>query len=65
VAAVYLEAAASVQADLEHETDDGKKAAMQARVDTFTERAKKLRNLNRVNNVLKFAQELLGIAGNE
>jgi P4 family phage/plasmid primase-like protien len=65
VAAAYLEAAASVQADLEHETDDGKKAAMQARIDTLTECAKKLRNIGRINNVLTLAQELLGIKGSE
>ncbi len=65
VASVYLEVAAALQGDLEHEADDGKKITMLAQVDALTERARKLRNIGRINNVLTLAQELLGIKGNE
>ena len=65
VAAAYLSAAADLQASLESEPDDAKREAGQRTVKLLTERASKLRSVSRVNNVLTFAQELLGITGNE
>jgi len=60
IAAVYLDTAAQIQAQAG--TD---KESIAKTVDALTERAKKLRSVSRVNNVLTFAQELLGIKGNE
>lgn len=64
VAGVYLSLAGELQAAGEKAGEEDKPRLF-GQVEALIDRAKKLRALNRCNNVLTLAQELLGIAGDE
>jgi hypothetical protein len=65
IAAAYLAAATELQSSIEKAPSDDERRDILKMIDLLQERAKKLRGVSRVNNVLTFTQELLGIKGSE
>jgi putative DNA primase/helicase len=65
VAAMYLQLAAELQAEAEQATDETEKTSALKNVDRLIQRAKQLRSVRRVNNVLTFASELFAFDGGQ